>query len=166
MGLTVVFLRPRLPDRGERGFFVGKVKRMAAVKLSRRLITLIYAGRNRRVMIRRELPLTRNADWAVRPCHKKLRKPVVPISRLCLPAVLLQFRSQEYQSSRSARKCYTTICSQCRRPAAGYNPVTGGDSWSSFLSGAFLSISAKAIRSSACFQNSVHLFHIFHSFFC
>jgi hypothetical protein len=35
----------------------------------RRLITLISAGRNRTVMIRRELPRTRNADWAEKPYH-------------------------------------------------------------------------------------------------
>src|SRR5437016_2434267 len=35
----------------------------------RRLISLISAGRNRTVMIRRELPRTRNADWAGKPYH-------------------------------------------------------------------------------------------------
>jgi hypothetical protein len=37
----------------------------------RRLITLISAGRNRTVVIRRELPRTRNADWAGKPYHIK-----------------------------------------------------------------------------------------------
>ena len=46
----------------------GAVFRTAAVpitagKLARRLITLIYAGRNRMDMIRRELPRTDNAGW-------------------------------------------------------------------------------------------------------
>lgn len=36
-------------------------------KLARRLITLIYAGRNRMDMIRRELPRTDNAGWVQRP---------------------------------------------------------------------------------------------------
>jgi hypothetical protein len=36
-------------------------------KLARRLITLIYAGRNRMDMIRRELPRTENADWVRKP---------------------------------------------------------------------------------------------------
>ena len=40
---------------------------ITAEKLARRLITLIYAGRNRRNMIRRELPRTDNADWVRRP---------------------------------------------------------------------------------------------------
>ena len=35
---------------------------MTAVELSRRLINLIYAGRNRKVMIRRELSRTKGAD--------------------------------------------------------------------------------------------------------
>src|SRR5579872_5154599 len=35
----------------------------------RRLITLISAGRNRTIVIRRELPRTKNADWAVKPHH-------------------------------------------------------------------------------------------------
>jgi hypothetical protein len=36
---------------------------MTTEKQSRRLITLICAGRNRMDMIRRELPLTRGAGW-------------------------------------------------------------------------------------------------------
>ena len=35
---------------------------MTAEELARRLITLIFAGRNRMDMIRRELPRTKNAD--------------------------------------------------------------------------------------------------------
>jgi hypothetical protein len=42
------------------------VKRTAE-ELARRLITLIYAGRNRRNMIRRELPRTDFAGWIRRP---------------------------------------------------------------------------------------------------
>jgi hypothetical protein len=37
----------------------------------RRLITLIFAGRNRMLMIRRELPRTKNAGWASRACRIK-----------------------------------------------------------------------------------------------
>ena len=36
-------------------------------KLARRLITLIYAGRNRMDMIRRELPRTSSAGWVRKP---------------------------------------------------------------------------------------------------
>src|ERR1700722_15299687 len=53
--------------RRARPFFVWKAVQMAAAELNRRLITLIYAGRNRRVMIRRELPRTRSAGWARKP---------------------------------------------------------------------------------------------------
>jgi hypothetical protein len=38
---------------------------MAAQEHTRRLITLIFAGRNRMVMIRRELPRTSCAGWAL-----------------------------------------------------------------------------------------------------
>jgi hypothetical protein len=40
---------------------------MTASALARRLITLIFAGRNRRDMIRRELPRTSSAGWVRRP---------------------------------------------------------------------------------------------------
>ena len=40
---------------------------MTAQELARRLITLIYAGRNRMDMIRRELPRTRRAGWVRKP---------------------------------------------------------------------------------------------------
>jgi hypothetical protein len=40
---------------------------MTASALARRLITLIYAGRNRSDMIRRELPRTSGAGWVRRP---------------------------------------------------------------------------------------------------
>jgi hypothetical protein len=44
------------------------------VELSRRLITLIFAGRNRKVMISRELPRTRSADWARKPYRIEVRR--------------------------------------------------------------------------------------------
>src|SRR5215471_12275675 len=40
---------------------------MTASVLTRRLITLIFAGRNRMDMIRRELPRTEVAGWILRP---------------------------------------------------------------------------------------------------
>ena len=42
---------------------------MTAQAHTRRLITLIFAGRNRRDMIRRELPRTKRAGWVRRPCR-------------------------------------------------------------------------------------------------
>jgi len=42
---------------------------MTAAELARRLITLIFAGRNRMAMIRRELPRTEVAGWVRRPCR-------------------------------------------------------------------------------------------------
>ena len=42
---------------------------VAAQEHTRRLITLIFAGRNRMVMIRRELPRTKGAGWVLRPCR-------------------------------------------------------------------------------------------------
>ena len=45
---------------------------MAAQWLARRLITLIFAGRNRMAMIRRELPRTEVAGWVWRPCRTVL----------------------------------------------------------------------------------------------
>jgi hypothetical protein len=40
---------------------------MTAEELARRLITLIFAGRNRMDMIRRELPRTSCAGWVRKP---------------------------------------------------------------------------------------------------
>ncbi len=40
---------------------------MTAQELARRLITLIFAGRNRMDMIRRELPRTKRAGWGRSP---------------------------------------------------------------------------------------------------
>ncbi len=40
---------------------------MTAEELARRLITLIFAGRNRMDMIRRELPRTKRAGWGRSP---------------------------------------------------------------------------------------------------
>jgi hypothetical protein len=45
---------------------------MTAAELARRLITLIFAGRNRMAMIRRELPRTEVAGWVRRPYRKVL----------------------------------------------------------------------------------------------
>lgn len=43
---------------------------VTAEELSRRLITLIFAGRNRMDMIRRELPRTKRAGWAGAVPHR------------------------------------------------------------------------------------------------
>lgn len=43
-------------------------------ELARRLITLIFAGRNRMVMIRRELPRTENAGWVRKPYRREDRE--------------------------------------------------------------------------------------------
>ena len=45
----------------------GHATSVAIERLLRRLITLIYAGRHRMVVIRRELPRTKRADPARRP---------------------------------------------------------------------------------------------------
>src|SRR6266404_1387967 len=47
---------------------------MTAEELARRLITLIFAGRNRRDMIRRELPRTKRAGWVRKPFRIKRRR--------------------------------------------------------------------------------------------
>jgi len=51
----------------------GKQREWRPRRSTRRLITLIFAGRNRMLMIRRELPRTRNAGWASRACRIKRR---------------------------------------------------------------------------------------------
>ena len=50
----------------ERVWF-GTAGPMTAEEQTRRLITLIFAGRNRMVMIRRELPRTKRAGWVRKP---------------------------------------------------------------------------------------------------
>ncbi len=45
----------------------GHATLVAIERLLRRLIALIYAGRDRMVVIRRELPRTKRADLAHRP---------------------------------------------------------------------------------------------------
>src|ERR1700741_1575498 len=44
----------------------GKQREWRPRQSTRRLITLIFAGRNRMLMIRRELPRTKSAGWARR----------------------------------------------------------------------------------------------------
>lgn len=54
-------------QRGKPAFRFWTAGRMTAQELARRLITLIFAGRNRRDMIRRELPRTKRAGWVWKP---------------------------------------------------------------------------------------------------
>jgi hypothetical protein len=49
---------------------------------TRRLITLIFAGRNRMVMIRRELPRTEYAGWVLEP-YRTERKEDSPFRGPC-----------------------------------------------------------------------------------
>jgi len=55
---------------------------MTAQQHTRRLITLIFAGRNRMVMIRRELPRTEYAGWGRSPCRTE-DKEDSPFRGLC-----------------------------------------------------------------------------------
>ena len=55
---------------------------MAAQEHTRRLITLIFAGRNRMLMIRRELPRTKRAGWVRKPFRIE-RKEDSPFRRPC-----------------------------------------------------------------------------------
>ncbi len=56
--------------------------------------TLIYGGRNRRVMIRRELPRTKSAGWAVRPYRierTRILLFVCPSAAICSAFVFTGF---------------------------------------------------------------------------
>jgi hypothetical protein len=46
---------------------------------SRRLITLIFAGRNRTIVIRRELPRTKSAGWAQRACRIEVTRTLLSV---------------------------------------------------------------------------------------
>src|SRR5215471_15263632 len=46
----------------------------------RRLITLISAGRNRTIVIRRELPRTKDAGWIRRPDRIEVRRILLSVS--------------------------------------------------------------------------------------
>ncbi len=77
----------------------GKTFRTTAVpittaKLPRPLITLIYAGRNRMDMIRRELPRTRSAGWVRKPFRIILVEgsPFRVPSAVIDPAVVRDFK--------------------------------------------------------------------------
>ena len=78
-GITILLVssEPRLgkngDSKGERNrrfrspLVFGTAGPMTAQQHTRRLITLIFAGRNRMVMIRRELPRTKRAGWVRKP---------------------------------------------------------------------------------------------------
>ena len=53
---------------------MGTAEPITAQELSRRLITLIFAGRNRMDMIRRELPRTERAGWGRSPFRIERKK--------------------------------------------------------------------------------------------
>ena len=46
----------------------------------RRLITLISAGRNRTIVVRRELPVTNDAGWVEAPYRIKVRRVLLSVS--------------------------------------------------------------------------------------
>ena len=67
--------RPAFLDKeGSRPFPFGTAGRMTAQELARRLIILIFAGRNRMDMIRRELPRTKRAGWVRKPFRIEAEK--------------------------------------------------------------------------------------------
>ena len=68
----------------------------------RRLINLISAGRNRIVMIRRELPRTEDAGWVVKPYrtkHRRILRSVRPGPVTCTDTL----QSDETSQPRSAK---------------------------------------------------------------
>ena len=72
------------------------------MKLSRRLITLIYAGRNRRVMIRRELPRTESADWARGPCHIERRRILLFVGSSAAICFTFRYRNLPFSGRQAA----------------------------------------------------------------
>jgi hypothetical protein len=56
---------------------------MTAQEHTRRLITLIFAGQNRMVMIRRELPRTKSAGWVRKPYRIEAEEGGSPSRGLC-----------------------------------------------------------------------------------
>jgi hypothetical protein len=112
----------------------------------RRLITLISAGRNRRIVIRRELPLTEDAGWVQAPYRTKVwrvlrsvrRRPVsvtvaaksiigsqqasrlqpaIPSSKV---SVLHRYRDQSRPSKASLREALTGGGDALRREQRGW----------------------------------------------
>lgn len=65
----------------------------------RRLITLISAGRNRTIVIRRELPLTRTAGWEQSPYRIKVRR--VLLSVCSAPVACTDPQKKSFKSSRA-----------------------------------------------------------------
>ena len=65
---------PRFDGLKSRPFRFWAAGQMTAEELARRLITLIFVGRNRRDMIRRELPRTKCAGWLRKPFHIEHRE--------------------------------------------------------------------------------------------
>jgi hypothetical protein len=65
-------------------------ERVTEAERMRRLITLISAGRNRIVMIRRELPRTENANWVSRPYRTKYKRILRSVGAASVPCSALR----------------------------------------------------------------------------
>ena len=72
---------------------------MTAQEHTRRLITLIFAGRNRMVMIRRELPRTRRAGWVRRPFRIELRRVLLFVGPALSSALLSSRHSPSFYAA-------------------------------------------------------------------
>ena len=68
----------------------------------RRLITLISAGRNRTIVIRRELPRTKTAGWEQSPYRIKDRR--VLLSVCPAPATCTDPQNKQFKNSRAPRR--------------------------------------------------------------
>src|SRR5690349_4994487 len=75
---------------------------MTAQRHARRLITLIFAGRNRIVMIRRELPRTRRAGWVRSPFRIERRRVLLFVVSCAVIGSAVQQLICSYQAALAA----------------------------------------------------------------
>jgi len=98
----------------------------------RRLITLISAGRNRTIVIRRELPRTKDAGWAMEPYRIKGRRILLSVSpRPVTSTVALPYAEASMRRSARNKACHSLFSANgFFAPASGpVEPKGGLDGW-------------------------------------
>src|SRR5215471_34669 len=91
----------------------------------RRLITLISAGRNRIVMIRRELPRTEGAGWVGEPYRTKVRRFLLSVSSRSATGAAGLHRHTNLRMSRSS---YARFLAEPRWKAGPAEPHRANES--------------------------------------
>lgn len=114
---------------------------MTAQELTRRLISLIFAGRNRMAMIRRELPRTKRAGWGRSPFRREYEEGS-PFRVLCavINSAVQKNIGNLLQAAVDTVRCCFSVCVAIAQMKPSSSRPSAATIWFLFLPRAYIAL--------------------------